>query len=48
MTPSTERDKKDAHKAELEEKKYLEEMARRAERGEDISLPPRTKEIPLE
>lgn len=48
MTPSTERDKKDARKAEMEEKKYLDEMARRAERGEDITQPPRTKEIPLE
>lgn len=48
MTPSTERDKRDARKAEIEEKKYLEEMARRAERGEDITQPPRTKEIPLE
>lgn len=48
MTPSTDRDKRDARKAEQEEKKYLEEMARRAARGEDITKPPRTKEIPLE
>lgn len=48
MLPSTDKEKKDARKAEIEEKKYLEEMARRAERGEDITKPPRTKEIPLE
>ena len=48
MLPSTDKEKKDARKAELEEKKYLDEMARRAERGEDITQPPRTKEIPLE
>lgn len=48
MLPSTDKEKKDARKAEMEEKKYLEDMARRAERGEDITQPPRTKEIPLE
>jgi hypothetical protein len=48
MLPSTEKEKKDARKAELDEKKYLEEMARRAERGEDVTQPPRTKEIPIE
>ncbi len=48
MLPSTDKEKKDARTAEIEEKKYLEEMARRAERGEDITKPPRTKEIPLE
>lgn len=48
MLPSTEKEKQDARKAEMEEKKYLEDMARRAERGEDVSKPPRTKEIPLE
>jgi hypothetical protein len=48
MLPTTDKEKKDARKAEIEEKKYLEEMARRAERGEDITKPPRTKEIPLE
>ena len=47
MTPSTTKEKKEARKAELEMKKYNEDMARRAERGEDISAP-RTKEIPLE
>ena len=47
MTPTTIKEKKEARKAELEMKKYNEDMARRAERGEDISAP-RTKEIPLE
>ena len=47
MLPSTDKEKSDARKAELQEKQYLDEMARRAERGEDITLPPRTKEVPL-
>jgi len=47
MTPTTIKEKKEARKAELEMKKYNEDMARRVERGEDINAP-RTKEIPLE
>ncbi len=47
MLPSTDKEKSDARKAELQEKRYLDEMARRAERGEDITLPPKTKEVPL-
>ena len=47
MTPSTDKEKREARRAALEEKKYLEEMARRAERGEDVTAP-RSKEIPLE
>ena len=47
MTPSTDKEKREARRAAQEEKKYLEEMARRAERGEDVTAP-RSKEIPLE
>jgi hypothetical protein len=48
MTASTSKEKREARRAAQEEKKYLEDMARRAERGEDVAAPPRTKEIPLE
>lgn len=47
MTPSTDKEKREARRAAEQEKKYLEDMARRAERGEDVSAP-RSKEIPLE
>jgi len=47
MTPSTDKEKREARRAAQEEKKYLEDMARRAERGEDVTAP-RSKEIPLE
>lgn len=47
MTPSTTKEKREARRAALDEKKYLEDMARRAERGEDVTAP-RSKEIPLE
>jgi hypothetical protein len=47
MTPSTSKEKREARRAAEQEKKYLEDMARRAERGEDVTAP-RSKEIPLE
>lgn len=48
MTPSTEKEKREARRAALDEQKRLDALARRVERGEDVSQPPRSKEIPLE
>lgn len=48
MLPSTTKEKREARRAQIEEQKRLDEIARRVERGEDITPAPRSKEIPLE